>query len=91
MMVSKYCTRRLALMYLINGGKCGDRLQYQIGAGIQNLKHPLKRNYKHPLLTKWLVPTAVQSTPKIEIAAVFAQNHLSAQERNEAFNDDSSS
>ena len=67
MMVSKYSVRRFALMYVINGGKWGNRLQYQLGPAIQNLKHPLKSNFKHPLLTKWLFPTASQSSPKIEI------------------------
>ena len=90
LLVSKMCARRLALIYLINGGKWGDKMQYQIGSKIQNLTHPLKPMKQHPLLAKWLIPTCSQSSPKIEVTDRFGDNAFTAQEWYEMMHDESS-
>ena len=76
LLVSTYCSQRLALFYLINGGKWGNHLQYCIGQGIRNLKHPLKANATHPLLDKWLIRTSSQPSPKVEVTNFFANKHV---------------
>lgn len=74
-MVTKHASRMLSLIYIFNGGKWGDELQYCIGPQIQNLTN-VQRSKPHALLEKLVIPKPLPTTPKIEIKRLYKASYL---------------
>lgn len=86
-MVTKHACRMLSLIYIFNGGKWGEQLQYCIGPNITNLKDPDKPGNPHPILNKVLIPEPPLHIPKIEVKRLYKPNYLKNSDIIQIFHD----
>ena len=75
-MVTQHAARMMSLIYIFNGGKWGNELQFQIGEGIKNLTDPDNPHKPHPIIEKVKIPTPCLNTPKIEVKTRYSAKYL---------------
>ena len=77
-MVSIHASRMLSLLYIFNGGRWGDELQYKIGQSVEQLRDPRNPNKIHPIMQRVIIPEPPITIPKIELKRLYKSNHLSS-------------
>lgn len=85
--VSKHAARMLSLIYIFNGGKWGDELQYKVGDGLLNMRDPDNPHKPHPALQEVLIPQPSSVSPKIEIKRMYNSKHIGTNDFVSIFHD----